>query len=53
MVKGALILFDELYNFEGWDVGEYKALTEVFNESEYKFEAFAYNGQQALIKILN
>ena len=53
LVKGALILFDELYNFEGWDVGEYKALTEVFKESEYKFEAFAHDGQQALIKILN
>ena len=53
LVKGALILFDELYNFEGWDVGEYKALAEVFKESEYKFEAFAHDGQQALIKILN
>lgn len=51
--KGAIILFDELYNFEGWDVGEYKALTEVFAKNEYKFEAFAHNGQQALIKILN
>ena len=53
LVKGATILFDELYNFEGWDVGEYKALTEVFNKDEYKFEAFAYDGRQALIKILN
>jgi hypothetical protein len=53
LVKGALILFDELYNFEGWDVGEYKALAEVFKESEYKFEAFAHDGQQALIKILD
>ena len=53
MVKGALILFDEHYNFEGWAVGEYKALAEVFKENEYKFEAFAYDGQQALIKILN
>ena len=53
LAKGAIILFDELYNFEGWDVGEYKALNEVFAKNEYKFEAFAYNGQQALIKILN
>ena len=29
LINGAIILFDELYNFEGWDVGEYKALTEV------------------------
>ena len=53
LVKGAIILFDELYNFEGWDVGEYKALTEVFAKNEYKFEAFAHDGRQALIKILN
>ena len=32
LINGAIILFDELYNFEGWDVGEYKALTEVFDE---------------------
>lgn len=53
LVKGAIILFDELYNFEGWDVGEYKALTEVYAKNEYKFEAFAHDGRQALIKILN
>ena len=53
LVKGATILFDEFYNFEGWDVGEYKALTEIFNKNEYKFEAFAYDGRQALIRILN
>ena len=52
LTKGAIILFDELYNFEGWDVGEYKALNEVFNKDEYEFQAFAYDGRQALIKIL-
>ena len=40
MVKKSIILFDELYNIPGWDVGEYKALTEVFSENEYKFIAF-------------
>ena len=53
LVKGAIILFDELYNFEGWDVGEYKALTEVFNENEYKFISFSTDTAQAAIKILN
>ena len=53
LAKGATILFDELYNFEGWDVGEYKALTEIFDKNEYKFEAFAHDGRQALIKILD
>ena len=53
LVKGAIILFDELYNFEGWDIGEYKALKETFEESDYKFISFVTDGQQAAIKILN
>ena len=52
LVKGAIILFDELYNFEGWDVGEYKALREVFNDNEYKFLSFATDSSQVVIKIL-
>ena len=52
LVKGSVILFDELYNFEGWDVGEYKALKEVFNDDEYKFLAFSKDSAQAIIKIL-
>ena len=52
LVKGAIILFDELYNFEGWDVGEYKALTEVFKDDEYCFISFSKDTSQAAIKIL-
>jgi len=50
--KNSVLLFDELYNFPGWDEGEYKALTETFNENEYQFISFALNGQQAAIQIL-
>ena len=53
LIKGAIILFDELYNFEGWDVGEYKALTETFEEKEYSFISFSTDTSQAAIKILN
>ena len=49
--RKAIIIFDELYNFPGWDVGEYKALKEVFSEEDYKFVSFAKNGQQAVIQI--
>lgn len=52
LAKNSIIVFDEIYNFPGWSVGEYKALTEVYNEGEYKFLAFAKNGQQAVIQIL-
>ena len=53
LIKGAIILFDELYNFEGWDVGEYKALTEIFDEKDYSFVSFSTDTSQAAVKILN
>ncbi len=52
LAKNSILLFDELYNFPGWDEGEYRALRETFNENEYQFLTFALNGQQACIKIL-
>ena len=50
--KNAILLFDELYNFSGWDQGEYKALRDVFNENEYKFLAFSKSSCQAVIQIV-
>jgi hypothetical protein len=50
--KNSIILFDELYNYTGWEVGEYKALKEVFKETEYKFIAFSKNESPVAIKIL-
>lgn len=52
MVKDSIIIFDELYNYPGWDVGEYKALKEVFKEDEYKFLAFSSDGLEAVIQII-
>lgn len=50
--KSCIITFDDFYNFSAWDVGEYKALTETFNDNEYKFLAFSRFGRQATIQIL-
>lgn len=52
LCNGSIIIFDEIYNFPAWKVGEYKALTEEFDESEYKFFAFAADGKQAVIEII-
>ena len=51
LIKDSIILFDELYNFQGWRNGEYKALQEIFNENEYKFRAFSKNETQVVIQI--
>ena len=50
--SGTIILFDQLYNYPGWQQGEFKALNEVLKESEYKFLAFGKYSKQAAIKIL-
>ena len=51
LIKGAIIIFDELYNFPAWDVGEYKALTDNFKEEEYFFKAFSIEGKEVVIQI--
>ena len=49
--KDAIIIFDELYNYAGWEHGEYKALKEVFNDDEYIFKAFNTLGPEVVIQI--
>ena len=50
--KKCIILFDELFNYPGCDVGEYKALQESFDENEYKFLAFSKQGGRVVIQII-
>jgi hypothetical protein len=52
LIKNCLIAFDELYNYPGWQTGEYKALKEVFNDHEYKFICFSTKGEQAAIQLI-
>ena len=52
LVKNCIIAFDELYNYSGWEVGEYKALLETFNDNEYRFVCFCLHGEQAAIQII-
>lgn len=52
LLKNSIIIFDELYNYPGWSVGEYKALREIFNENDFKFLAFSIDGEQSVIQIL-
>ena len=53
LVKDAIIVFDEFYNYIGWQNGEYKALKEIFKETEFEYKAFIINNNsQAVIKII-
>jgi hypothetical protein len=49
--KGAILLFNEFYNYPGWSVGEYRAFSEVFNKNEYNIIAFSKHGWEAVVKI--
>ena len=51
LIKDAIIVFDELYNYIGWQNGEYKALVEVFQEHEFEYKAFNIDARQCVIQI--
>lgn len=51
---GAIILFDEYYNFPRWEQHEFKAFQEFVQSSGMKYEYIAYSvtGQQAAVRVL-
>lgn len=51
---GAVILFDEYYNFPRWQEHEFKAFQEFVERSgvEYEYIAYSVTGQQAAARIL-
>ena len=49
LTQGSIVLFDEFYGFQGWKNHEFKALQEVFKESEYNYIGFSK--RQAVIKL--
>ena len=51
LVKNSIIIFDELYNYQGWEFGEYKALNEIFKENEFDYLAFELESKRCAIKI--
>ena len=51
LTRDAILIFDELYNYNGWEYGEYKALKEVFSENEYQYKAFNLSSSQIVIQI--
>ena len=51
LIDGAVILFDEFYNYLDWQNGEYKTFTEVFDKSEYEYKGYTINSKEVFIKI--
>ena len=55
IVNGTLILFDDYYNYPGYEGDEYRALQEFLEATGKKAEYVAYNanGEQVLVRILD
>lgn len=41
LIPGSIVLFDELFGYPNWEVGEYKALMETIPEDCYEFIGFS------------
>ena len=54
LVPGTIIMFDEYYNYSGWEEGEYKAFMEFTAKHQIRFEYIGYirKGSQVAVKIL-
>jgi hypothetical protein len=54
LMPGTVIIFDELFNYHGWEEGEFKAFMEFVAERQLAFEYIAYNrtGGQVAVRIL-
>ncbi len=52
--SGTIIVFDEFFNYIGWEEGEFKAFYEFVNENKLDFEwlGFVYNSEQVGVKII-
>lgn len=50
---GAILIFDEYFNYPGWQNGEHKAFTEFITATKFSFEYLGYNalGTQLAVKL--
>ena len=53
LVPGTIVLFDEYFNYHGWEDGEYRAWEEFAtkNEIRYEYLAFSRNDEQVVLAI--
>jgi predicted O-methyltransferase YrrM len=51
---GSVIVFDEFFNYPGWEEGEYRAFMELVRVRNLRFEYLAYcdYGQQVTVRLV-
>lgn len=50
--KGTVIVFDEYFNYDGWEAGEYKAFQEFIKESGLTYKYLSYNRYHEQVSVL-
>lgn len=54
LVPGSIVVFDEYFNYPGWEQGEHRALMEFVEEAKASYEYIGHtNSQQVAIKLLS
>ena len=55
IVSGTIILFDEYFNYPGWQLHEYRAFQEFVEENNVKYEYISYTerGEEVAVKIIS
>ena len=51
IVPGTVLLFDEYFNYPGWQLGEYKAFKEFVESRDVKFEYLAYRRGECQVSV--
>lgn len=54
IVSGTVIVFDEFFNYPGWEYGEYRAFIEYANNANLQYQYIGYNqlDEQVIVKIV-
>jgi hypothetical protein len=52
-VPGSVVVFDEYFNFPGWEQHEHKAWMEYVEKSglEFTYEGYTYDHEQVVVKV--
>jgi len=53
LVAGSVVLFDEYFNYPGWQAGEHRAWQEYVNQAglTFRYEGYTYNHEQLIVTV--
>ena len=53
LVAGSVVLFDEYFNYPGWQAGEHRAWREYVNQAglTFRYEGYTYNHEQLIVTV--